>query len=141
MKVRYFHSINTNWAYILCRYCARCLGRLRWIIMVTVLGELVVHGGTRWLPMVVEVIRPRSCVDTGMDWRASKQFWGVAGGHGAQGEEVTEAGLQWWWTVHRKKGRKSIFLTAALWSYTQLDQYTFCCLFNITNGFLWQLRG
>lgn len=44
---------------------------------------------------VVEVIRHRSCVDTGMDWRASKQFWSVAGGQPAQGRKLTEAGLQW----------------------------------------------
>ena len=33
--------------------------------MVAVLGELAVHGGTRWLLTVVEVKRLRSCVDTG----------------------------------------------------------------------------
>lgn len=75
-----------------------------------------------------------------MDWRASKQFWSVAGGHGAQGEEVTEAGAAMMNSPCEKRKKKYFPHSCIMELYTA-GSIHFLLPFNITNGFLWQLRG
>lgn len=94
IQVVYFHPINTNWVYISCRYCARCWGRPRWIIMVPALGELPIHGGKQIL-MWLMVIRDIHCAmwTHAVDWGSSQHFWSAARSHNAQPEHLIKDGL------------------------------------------------
>ena len=134
IKVVYFHPINTNWTYILCKGCARCWERLRWIIMVPALGGSQFTGKQRLLWWMV------LWSDRGtqtMDWGTGKHSRSVAGGHHARWERVIKEGLQTssiernkafssQWQSSNTKARSVHFF--ATFYYNKINQVLFCFL-------------